>query len=710
MLLRLLKPEILFAVSLLLAPAAGAYAQEPGQGPVVCDFTIPDTVCTGTPVTIENLSQGGTTFFWKFCPGTPLSFPQGIYSGPLQSQLHIPLAITLVQEGNRYYAFITNSGDQTIERVTWTTSLVNQPSYDVLDIHGLFSNLISGIQVKYDNGWYGFVTDGNRLFRLSFGPTLDNLSPSVSIVATSTLMNTPTGLVIGFDGADWVGFCSNFPDKTITRFAWGNTLASTPAVTDLGNVGGLTRPMQPALIADSSGWHMFVSNTTSLAQLKFGSSLMNIPTGINLGNLTWISDNRGVSTYTECNTPYLLVANHNAIKNQLFQVHFKEGLNGPKVLTPLGSVGNLFETVGLSETMISGDTIFCVALNSYPSLSTIYFIPCTNPTMPTSTLFDPSPVVFPEPGTYTVKLTVDEGLPTEQQVCRETEAVSPEFSLGADTALCEGNTLLISAGAGYESYAWNTGDTTSAILADTTGLYAVTVTDRFGCMASDSIILTIKPVTYSTVDTAICAGESYLAGGQLQTEPGTYYDSLTGQNGCPYIITTYLTVHPEIVFDIGQDTCITQDTAIVLHLTVPGAQDYTWQDGSHDTLMMVTAPGTYWVRVSVGPCDRTDSITFTPCAEPVYFYIPTAFSPNGDGRNDVFRPVASEVTDIHLVIFDRWGQMIFETRDILQGWNGIYKGTYCDPGVYSYILTYKEPGTGKDKQVRGTVVLVRKAN
>src|ERR1035437_5483566 len=84
--------------------------------------------------------------------------------------------------------------------------------------------------------------------------------------------------------------------------------------------------MQPALINDSSGWYMFVANTTSLARLQFGNSLMNQSIGFNLGNLTWITDNRGVSMFTECNIPYSLLVNHDVVVNQLLQVHFAGGL------------------------------------------------------------------------------------------------------------------------------------------------------------------------------------------------------------------------------------------------------------------------------------------------------------------------------------------------------------------------------------------------
>jgi gliding motility-associated-like protein len=701
---------VLFLVfGLNMIPAMECHAQKKIPGSVICDFTFQDTVCRNTPVTITNLSQGASTYFWSFCSGTPLSFPSGISSGPQAAWLNLPLGITLVQEGNKFYSFITNSGDSTILRVTYLNSLVNTPTYDTLQVSGILTKHIFGIQVKNDNGtWYGFVTNGSSLVRLDFGPSLSNLSPVASTIAVSASMNFAQGLAIAYDGSDWVGFCTNFPACTITRFSWGSSLASIPVITDLGNLGGLTRPMQPALINDATGWYMFVANTTSMAQLQFGNSLLNAPTGINLGNLTWITDNRGVSMLSECGKPYALLANHDVVVNQLFQVHFVGGLGGTKIVTPLGSPGGLFETLGLSESLTIGDTIFCIAVNSTPSLSVLYFPPCMTSVLPTSTLFDPSPVVFPAAGSYTIKLTVDMGLSTEQQVCKEIEVSGATVELGPDTSLCDGMTLLLDAGNGFQTYTWNTGEITQTISVSSTGTYSVQVSNFAGCIAADSIHVIFKPNTFSTVDTSICFGNLYFAGGKLQSTSGTYYDTLNAPNGCDHFITTNLIVKPPFSVDIGKDTCMNVDTVIHLIASVSGATAYTWQDGTHDSTLLVTTPGLYWVRVVVDNCSKSDSIQISSCPVVTYFYLPTAFTPNGDGLNDTFRPIFSETVEFHLIIFNRWGEMVFETSDSGKGWDGTYKGSYCAPGVYTYILTYPDPqSSGSTKKITGFVTLVR---
>ncbi len=701
--------SMVLVLILHLIPGLECHAQKRDNGNVICNFTVKDTVCENTPVTITDLSQGASTYFWKFCAGTPLSFPSGISSGPLPGQLYNPHGINLIHDGNIFYAFITNSDNQNILRIKFVNSLLNTPTYNVLQIPGILTNDIFGIQVKNEDGnWYGFVTNGSSLIRLDFGSSLANLSPTAMTVANSPLMNTAQGLVIDYDGQDWVGFCTNFPATTITRFNWGTSLTSIPVVSDLGNIGGLTLPMQPALMNDGSGWYMFVANTTSLAQLDFGNSLLNVPAGVNLGKLTWITDNRGVSLFIECSNPYALLTNHDVVENQIMQIHFKGGLGGVKSITPLGNVGDLYEIVALSESFDIGDTIFCIAVNSTPSLTILYFPPCINSVIPTSIQFDPSPVVFPDVGTFTIKLTVDIGLPTEQQVCKEIEVTSLNVELGPDTAICEGKTLLLDAGNGFQSYSWNTGDTTQTLSVYTAGTYSVLITNQVGCHAEDSIHIDVKPNAYTTVDTAICYGDHFFAGGKFQSTSGTYTDTLPASNGCDHIRTTHLSVSPFFLVDIGKDTCINDTTNINLIANVPGATGWTWQDGTHDSVITVSAPGLYWVRVSVNNCTRSDTILITTCPVISYLYLPTAFTPNGDGLNDVFRLTGSEIIDFHMFIYNRWGQILFETHDPGKGWDGTFKGSYCDPGVYTYVITYRNSKLQANTiKTAGFVTLIR---
>ncbi|MBL0135629.1 MAG: gliding motility-associated C-terminal domain-containing protein [Chitinophagaceae bacterium] len=86
--------------------------------------------------------------------------------------------------------------------------------------------------------------------------------------------------------------------------------------------------------------------------------------------------------------------------------------------------------------------------------------------------------------------------------------------------------------------------------------------------------------------------------------------------------------------------------------------------------------------------------------------IPNAFTPNGDGKNDVFRiPTSSSITLKEFVIYDRWGTRIFSTKDPSVGWDGTFKGAACPSSTYAYIIS----GTSSQGEFmfKGVVVLVR---
>jgi gliding motility-associated-like protein len=90
-------------------------------------------------------------------------------------------------------------------------------------------------------------------------------------------------------------------------------------------------------------------------------------------------------------------------------------------------------------------------------------------------------------------------------------------------------------------------------------------------------------------------------------------------------------------------------------------------------------------------------------------FVPTAFSPDGDGRNEVLHVVGNDLgaAEFRWMIFDRWGEKIFEATDIKQGWDGTYKGRKVPPGVYPWLLRAQSAYTGLNHDLRGSVTVVR---
>ena len=135
---------------------------------------------------------------------------------------------------------------------------------------------------------------------------------------------------------------------------------------------------------------------------------------------------------------------------------------------------------------------------------------------------------------------------------------------------------------------------------------------------------------------------------------------------------------------------------------------YTWSDGSSFNSLKIPAGGIYWLEATDGNgCTGKDSITIIDSACATYLYIPTAFTPNRDLRNDIFKPAfAGRLLSYHFTIYNRWGKMIFFTEDILKGWDGLLNGFAQPPGTYVWICSYELMGK-TPRTEKGTVTLIR---
>lgn len=123
----------------------------------------------------------------------------------------------------------------------------------------------------------------------------------------------------------------------------------------------------------------------------------------------------------------------------------------------------------------------------------------------------------------------------------------------------------------------------------------------------------------------------------------------------------------------------------------------------------VIESGTYWVKVFNEGCEVRDTIHVDLCSGIIS--APTAFSPNNDGINDVFYILSTDETiEFHLYIYDRHGQLVFQTDDIRVGWDGKTNGTPAPPDVYVYLVEYRGKGDvapGNKRIMKGQITLIR---
>jgi len=702
---------------LILANLISSLVRSQSSEPIV-DFQSPDTVCAGSLVNITNLTTGGSTYYWNFCTGNVGINPQGKNIGNPGGFFNFrfnPIYLTLAEDGNDCYSFITvQPTDPTdtgfLVRYYHGSSFANNPiSWTVLRSN-LLSDSIEGIKINRENGnWFGFVCNNNNLIRLEFGASLAN-DPTFTKLGPFGELQMSHCINIVQEGDTWLAIVSSTWGNLLARFNFGNSLANTPAFQDLGNLGGTVyMPAAFSMVKENENWYMIVSNAGdgSISRVEFGNSLLNTPTGISLGILGADVMAFGVTLIHDCGETHGFMSNckPSAISGDLlWRMNFPDGITGPVSAHSIGNIGSLDRPGNFSEIFRQNDTLFVYLTNlsfNYPSLTRLYFVSCPNSVIPPAFVYDPPPYSYNEPGNYNIRLLVNEGLPDQVSFCKNIVVMNDSVNIGNDTTICNTIDLTLDAGR-CDSCLWSTGATSRTLRVTDTGTYWVRVS-HWGCEIHDTIRIKGSP-PMQVVDTSICYGTGYFTEGKWQTQPGIYHDTIRPAHGCDTIRETRLSVKSDFFFNLGGDSLYCGGV-ITLNASVPGAS-YLWQDGSTDSIYLVNHPGKFSVEVTLDHCPKSDSVIYYECITPVWF--PTSFTPNGDGLNDTYRPVGKGIKLFSMQIFDRWGGMVFETRQLDTGWDGRFKGEFCPDGTYVYVSNYEmEEPDGSTHKVKGTIILLR---
>ncbi|MCB9235166.1 MAG: gliding motility-associated C-terminal domain-containing protein [Bacteroidia bacterium] len=299
----------------------------------------------------------------------------------------------------------------------------------------------------------------------------------------------------------------------------------------------------------------------------------------------------------------------------------------------------------------------------------------------------------------------------------------PVINLGNDTVICANLPLTLNPGPGFQAYSWSTGASTQTISVNQAGNYSVTVVDNHQCQGSDAISilgLDYLPTVDLGPDQQICEGDS------IQLDPGSSPDTylwndgsttqtiwaglagnylVMGSNRCGTVsdnMNIGVTLPP--VPNLGPDTSVC-DRAVRLS-PGKGFLSYLWQDGSNLNYFPVYDDGTYWVTVTNTCFARTDTVEVVRDCPPNMFF-PTAFTPNGDGNNETFYPIGDPVDQFELLIFDRWGKLIFSSYEQYYGWNGDFQSKPVPEGVYVYTCKFRFTGKTEIGARSGSVTLIR---
>jgi len=326
-----------------------------------------------------------------------------------------------------------------------------------------------------------------------------------------------------------------------------------------------------------------------------------------------------------------------------------------------------------------------------------------------------------------------------------------DLVLNSPLPICEGTGTPLMASSSANIFQWSpsTGLSNASIrnpVASPSGTtkYFCTATSGI-CSKTDSLIVEVKPapVAYAGNDKNVCfggnTGLSGSGGVSFNWRPTTflddptsatpaitrplsnvqYYLDVTDANGCrslkPDTINLILT--PAVKIFAGRDTMIAINQPLRLYareLSNSGVISYEWSpsrglnnSGIYDPVAVNNNDITYYVTGRTADnCEGSDTINIKVYKGPE-IYVPTAFTPNGDGHNDVLRPICIGISQFNYFrIFNRYGQVIFQTSDAGRGWDGRLKGKEQDPGTYVWVAAATD-FRGNSLERKGTFTIIR---
>lgn len=331
----------------------------------------------------------------------------------------------------------------------------------------------------------------------------------------------------------------------------------------------------------------------------------------------------------------------------------------------------------------------------------------------------------------------------------------PNVSAGADYPICDGEYTTLN-GQGAVSYTWNNNVVNGVpFIPQDTLDYIVEGTDVNGCVNSDTMRISVVPipqVAFSATEVAGCSplittltnnSTGILNNCQWTLSDGTQlsgcgsvdvtlsdagcYDvtlSVSTPEGCANTETmpSFLCVYPNplAAFNMTPELVETSNTFVNFFNNSYGAVDYFWDFDDGGTSMDENPvhafpdnePGDYEViLVAITDHGCTDTTWHTiRVQEDLIYYVPNAFSPDGDEFNNSFFPVLTsgfDVSSYHLQIFNRWGELIFESLDYQEGWDGTYHGQIQMDGTYIWKIKVKKKYSDKKVELNGHVTLLK---
>ncbi|WPV64678.1 gliding motility-associated C-terminal domain-containing protein [Chitinophaga sp. LS1] len=329
-------------------------------------------------------------------------------------------------------------------------------------------------------------------------------------------------------------------------------------------------------------------------------------------------------------------------------------------------------------------------------------------------------------GTYNVDVFLNGCTVTDDATVNV--ATPPAITLTSDTAVCAGQSVTLEVEPDGGTAVWSDGSLTNTISVSRPGDYWVTVTKN-SCVVTDTVSVTNKGDVGLDlgVDKDICSGGSVILNATNENvisylwndgttdpikevnTPGKYivtvldkYCNLTSSDSIN------VTVAGIGTFTLGNDTTICEGQVLTLKVSTGTGNSIKWQDGATTSRYVVTKTGYYTATIYNECGSMTEGITvnYKACNEQTVMV--NAFTPNGDGNNDYFRPgVSGTMIDYDLSVFNRWGVLIYSSKEAGTGWDGRFKGMLVEEGTYLWIVNYRKASGGEKLTLKGNVTVIK---
>lgn len=353
----------------------------------------------------------------------------------------------------------------------------------------------------------------------------------------------------------------------------------------------------------------------------------------------------------------------------------------------------------------------------------------------------PNPTTTPDQDiTYHLEVSTDLGCEGTEIIEVDVLPPPPELTAGGPYTVCNGAAVTLHVSGG-DTYQWtpttglsdpNVPNPSAAPATSTT--YTVSSTNDCGTGSVEVVVNTANIEVSIDADTIVCHDTPFTVAGfgaeeyrwrpaHLFADPHAAtttasishgrFITLTGHGpqGCHHTQTAYISIYPRIPVDAGPDRIIAFGEQIQLH----PFSDYpiTWEASPFLSCLNCMEPiasplETGWFHATIlspDGCVETDSVKITVRGN---IYVPNAFTPDGDGLNDIFKAKGVDITQFTMEIYDRWGELIFRSDHIDRGWTGSSMNDeyFAPAGVYPYVITAREHG-GDVFEITGHVTLIR---